>query len=77
MRIRKRTIYIDSDLDKEFAKAAIDAELTFSKMRSSYICGELARKVRGAPTLEIIITANNYCNIILFTTNQKHSLVAF
>ncbi len=32
MRIRKRTIYIDSDLDKEFAKAAIDAELTFSKM---------------------------------------------
>ena len=32
MGIRKRTIYIDSDLDKEFAKAAIDAEITFSKM---------------------------------------------
>jgi hypothetical protein len=32
MGTRKRTIYIDSDLDKEFAKAAIDAEVPYSKM---------------------------------------------
>jgi hypothetical protein len=32
MGIRKRTIYIDVDLDKEFAKAANDAEVTYSKM---------------------------------------------
>jgi hypothetical protein len=31
-KIRKRTIYIDSDLDKEFAKAAIDAEVAYSKL---------------------------------------------
>jgi hypothetical protein len=30
--VRKRTIYIDSDLDKEFAHAAIDLETTYSRM---------------------------------------------
>jgi hypothetical protein len=31
-KIRKRTIYIDTDLDKEFAKAAIDAEVAYSNL---------------------------------------------
>ena len=29
---RKRTIYIDSDLDKDFAKTAIDVEVTYSEL---------------------------------------------
>ena len=36
-RIRKRTIYIDTDLDKEFAKAAIDAEVTYSSSRFNQV----------------------------------------
>ena len=31
---RKRTIYIDSDLDKDFAKTAIDEEVTYSELAS-------------------------------------------
>lgn len=32
MGVRKRTIYINPDLDKEFAKMAIDLETTYSRM---------------------------------------------
>ena len=40
-RIRKRTIYIDTDLDKEFAKAAIDAEVTYSDLAVDLIKSHL------------------------------------
>ena len=45
--IRKRTIYIDSDLDKEFAKAAIDAEMTFSKFAEEVFRSYLHKKKKG------------------------------
>jgi len=49
-RIRKRTIYIDTDLDKEFAKAAIDAEVTYSDLAVNLIRSHLQtlKKKRGS-----------------------------
>ena len=49
-KIRKRTIYIDTDLDKEFAKVAIDAEVAYSKLAEevfrSYL--QTLKKKRGS-----------------------------
>jgi hypothetical protein len=43
-------IYIDSDLDKEFAKAAIDAEVTYSNLAEDVFRSHLQtlKKKRGS-----------------------------
>jgi hypothetical protein len=51
MGVRKRTIYIDPDLDKEFAHAAIDLETTYSRMAEDALRSHLRSlsSKRGKP----------------------------